>query len=164
MSLNNIQLSGSVCKNLFSHSLVQVNESKLEKEELVQKKIESLGNNFKRVFFIVNDDSCQFLPDEEMEMLIKLLSACKLAMEDISLVNFHFHPLTYQMISETFEPKKILLFGVSTSQLQLPFAIPDFQLQAFNNQLYMAAPSLTELLNNKELKKNLWASLQKIFL
>lgn len=164
MSLNNIQLISETCKTLFKSNLVQILETDGEEKQSVETKIECLGENGQRIFFLVNDDSSRFLGNEEMEMLIKLLSACKLTVADIALVNFHFNPLNYQMISENFESKKILLFGVSTTQLNLPFTIPFFQIQSFHNQLYVAAPQLKDFLNNKELKKELWACLQKLFL
>jgi hypothetical protein len=164
MSLNNIHLPAETCKTLFNRNLVQVLETDATEKQLIEKKVECLGENRQRIFFLVNDGSCRFVSDEEMAMLIKLLSACKLTIADITLVNFYFNPLNYQLISEVFESKKILLFGVSTTQLELPFAIPYFQVQSFQNQLYVAAPPLKDLLNNKELKKELWICLQKLFL
>ena len=163
MSLNNIQLSGEACKNLFQNNLVQLIKTGT-KEKSVSTKTESLGENLQKIFFLVNDPSCRFLTDDEMEMVTKLLSACKLSMADITLVNFHFNPMDYHLISEMFGSKKLLLFGVSSTQLELPFSIPFFQVQSFNDQLYMAAPPLKNFLNNKDLKKELWTSLQKLFL
>ncbi|MEO8854195.1 MAG: hypothetical protein ABI359_10470 [Ginsengibacter sp.] len=163
MSLNNIQLSGETCKNLFQSNLIQLTNTDSQ-EKPVSTKTDSLGENLQKIFFLVNDPSCRFLADDEMEMVTKLLSACKLSMADIALVNFHFNPMDYQSISKMFEPKKILLFGVSSTQLDLPFSIPFFQVQSFHEQLYMTAPPLRDLLNNKELKKELWISLQKLFL
>jgi hypothetical protein len=57
----------------------------------------------------------------------------------------------------------MLLFGVDTSDLELPFTIPFFQIQNFNSQEYLTAPALKDLLENKNLKKDLWKSLQKLF-
>ena len=163
MSLNNIQLSGEACKNLFQNNLVQLIKTGT-KEKSVSTKTESLGENLQKIFFLVNDPSCRFLTDDEMEMVTKLLSACKLSMADIALVNFYFNPMDYHSISEMFGSKKLLLFGVSSVQLELPFSIPFFQVQSFHDQLYMTAPPFRDFLNNKELKKELWTSLQKLFL
>ena len=163
MSLNNIQLSGEACKNLFQNNLVQLIKIGPETKS-VSTKTESLGENLQKIFFLVNDPSCRFLTDAEMEMVTKLLSACKLSMADIALVNYHFNPMDYHSISEMFGSKKLLLFGVSSTQLELPFSIPFFQVQSFHDQLYMTAPPLKNFLNNKDLKKELWTSLQKLFL
>jgi hypothetical protein len=40
---------------------------------------------------------------------------------------------------------------------------PSFQIQSYQNQQYLWAPSLEELENDKAQKITLWNSLQKIF-
>ena len=164
MSLDNIQLSAETCSILFNHNLIGDLASNPEADSQNKIKINALGGNQKHVVFLVNDGSCKFLPDEEMELLTKLVSACKLTMNDISLVNFNSNPVNYHLLNEQFQYEKILIFGVSTSALELPFDIPNFQIQQFQQQLYLTAPPLKEFLNNVELKKELWQSLQKLFL
>src|SRR5690242_6585405 len=88
MSLDNIQLSTQTCEILFSHNLIGDQASKPKAQTQEKIKIECLGENKKQVVFIVNDPSSKFLADEEMEMLTKLVSACKMTMKDIALVNF----------------------------------------------------------------------------
>ncbi len=164
MSLDDIQLSDEACVILFEHDLVE-DQSSAEKENSAEKiKINSLGANKKHVLFIVNDPSSKFLPDEEMELLTNLVSASKLSMEDIALVNFNSNKVNYLQLKEQFYPKKVLIFGISTAELELPFDIPHFQIQHFEEQVYLTAPSLKEFFNNKVLKKELWISLQKLFL
>ncbi|MEO8820917.1 MAG: hypothetical protein ABI267_08900, partial [Ginsengibacter sp.] len=131
-----------------------------------QNKIEirSLGDNQKQILFLVNNSSTEFLPDDEMALLTNLISACKLSMADIALVNFNFHKKNYREFDAQFKPKKIMIFGIKTSELDLPFAVPNFQIQPFHQQFYLTAPSLNNFLNNKNLKKELWICLQKLFL
>jgi len=160
MNLDNIQLSHQICQNLFRETLIEINEEKAGKEI----KISSLGENEQQILFLIKDADHKFLADEEMALLSNLIAACKLSMADIALVNFYFTPLTYSDFINHFHPKKILLFGVTTEELNLPFTIPFFQIQQFQQQLYLPAPSLKILLDNKDLKKELWISLQKLFL
>jgi hypothetical protein len=164
MSLDNIQLSDQTCAILYSHNLIedQVSTVKATSNEKIE--INSLGENRKHVLFLVNDSSCKFLPDEEMDLLTKLVSACKLSMADIALLNFNSSKYNYLQFNNAFHPKKILIFGIKTSELELPFDIPHFQVQNFQEQLYLTAPTLKEFLNNTALKKELWISLQKLFL
>jgi hypothetical protein len=164
MSLDNIQLSDQTCAILFSHNLIEDQASNGEPESQEKIKIDCLGENQKHVLFLVNDPSNKFLGDEEMEMLLKLIAACKLSMADIALVNFQSNRIHYRQLNVQFNPKKILIFGVSTAELELPFEIPYFQVQQFQQQFYLTAPSLKDLLDNTDLKKELWISLQKIFL
>jgi hypothetical protein len=160
MSLDNIQLSKETCKNLFAKNLVEL-EEKGDKKEIA---ISSLGENQQQILFIVNEPEQRFLPDDEMSLLSNLITACKLSMADIALVNFYHNRFDYQDFATQFHPIKILLFGVSTEELNLPFTIPFFQIQQFQEQLYLTAPSLKNFLDNKDLKKDLWTSLQKLFL
>jgi hypothetical protein len=164
MSLDNIQLSHQTCAILFSHNLIEDQPSNLEAESDEKIEIASVGENHKHVLFLVNDPSCKFLPDEEMDLLTNLVSACRLSMNDIALVNFNRNKFNYLQFKQQFHPKKILVFGVSNAELELPFDIPHFQIQAFEEQLYLTAPALKEFLTNKPLKKDLWISLQKLFL
>jgi len=164
MSLNDIQLSDITCQMLFEKSLIAKagthNGQKVSKEV----KISSLGENQKNILFLVNELDHRYLPDDEMEMLSNLIIACKLSMADIALVNYHYNQYPYPQFNDYFKPKIILLFGVSTAAMDLPFTIPFFQIQNFQQQLFLTAPSLADFLENKNLKKDLWISLQKLFL
>ncbi|MGN6248166.1 MAG: hypothetical protein ACTHNG_07405 [Ginsengibacter sp.] len=104
------------------------------------------------------------MADEEMEMLTKLVSACKMTVKDIALVNFTQNTFNYQEVNEQFKPEKVLLFGVANGQIGLPFEMPYFQIQNYSGQFYLSAPSLKELLNDKKLKAELWTALQNLFL
>lgn len=162
MSLDNIQLSKENCVNFYSKNLVAAGSFV---EEQIEKKItiNSLGENLQKVLFIVKDPEHKFLADDEMTLLSNLIAACKLSMADISLVNYHSNQYDYQQFGEQFHAQKILLFGVKTGDLNLPFEIPFFQIQSFQKQHYMTAPLLKDFLNNTDLKKQLWTGLQKLF-
>jgi hypothetical protein len=164
MSLDTIQLSDQTCAILFPHNLVEDQPSKVKAVCYEKIKIDSLGANHKHVLFLVNNPAYKFLPEEEMQLLTNLVSACKLSMDDIALVNFNSNKLNYFQFIEQFHPQKILVFGVSNKELELPFDIPHFQIQHFQEQFYLTAPSLKDFLENKGLKKELWMSLQKLFL
>lgn len=185
MSIDTIQLPGHLCQIMYTNSLIEASKTiekkahKLQPEIIkndiissvpvkeIQAKtiINSLGENKGNILFLVNNDQNKFLADDEMKLLSDLLTACKITMADIALVNYHQHPeLNYQELSHQFQPKKVLIFGITTSELQLPFTIPFFQIQKFQEKIYMVSPSLSDFLNNKELKMSLWNSLKKIFL
>jgi hypothetical protein len=164
MSLDNIELSGQSCEILFRRNLIADSISEMTADSQEKSEIRSLGDNQKQILFLVNNTSSGFLPDEEMELLTNLIIACKLSMADIALVNFNSNKKNYQDFNDQFNPKKILIFGIETNELKLPFTIPYFQIQPFHQQFYLTAPPLNEFLNNKNLKKELWVCLQKLFL
>lgn len=164
MSLNDIQLSKNTRRILFTKNLTDVSSSVKSGNESAANKINSLGGNEKNILFLVNDPENKFLGDEEMNLLSNLITACKLTMADIALVNSVNTKISYQQLLNHFQPKKLLLFGIETSELELPFTIPHFQIQPFQEQLYLTSPPLNQLLSNTDLKKELWIRLQKLFL
>jgi len=164
MSLDNIQLSDQTCAILYPNTLIETKEKKSEGKIKTGDSINTLGQNQSQILFIVNNPAHKFLSDDEMDLLAKLLTACNLSMADIALVNYHFNKYNYHEFNRQFGSKKILIFGVKNAELELPFDIPHFQVQQFQNQLYLTAPGFETFLKNTGLKRQLWASLQKLFL
>ena len=165
MSIDNIQIPGHLCQKMFTKSLLDPTKSNAANTISKKIKITSLGENEGNILFLVNNTQNKFLADDEMKLLSDLLSACKISMIDIALVNYNQHPkMNYHELIDQFQSKKILIFGVTATDLELPFTIPFFQIQQFQEQLYMISPSLGGFINNVELKKELWNSLKKIFL
>jgi LytS/YehU family sensor histidine kinase len=164
MSLDNIQLPAIVLQDLFKNSLIDLNDGKASVQVAEVTAFAYLGKNEKRVTIIVNDTNTIYLPDEELNFLMGILSACKLSMADVALVNISKTlTINYTEIEEQLHAEKILLFGVTPSQLQLPLQFPNYQIQKYNNQVYVAAPALKVLQGDKEEKTKLWNCLKQVF-
>lgn len=164
MTIDNIHLSDFLCHNLFKNNLIGQEEVDKTSEKAEKKKIPHLGLNQKQILFVVNNADNKYLEDAEMEMLTNLLTACKLSVADIALVNYaHGTQVTYEDLIAEFKSDKLLVFGISTGDLKLPFNVPDFQIQKFKEQTYLFNPSMNAILNDVHLKKNLWNSLKKLF-
>lgn len=164
MSLDNIQLAGFLYPSIFKNNLVVIQSKNTVKTLKKESKINFLGGNEKKIIFIGKDNQNKFLGDNQMKFLNDLLSACHLTMADIAFLNFRENNnLTYHDLTEQLSPKKVLIFGVTAKELDLPFAIPFFQVQNFHEQVYLISPPLEEIQHSKELKKQLWNCFQKIF-
>jgi hypothetical protein len=165
MNIDKIELNSFTCQSLFSNKLV---DSKLSGEintKLENSAIDFLGDNRKKVVFVVNNDKEKYVSNEEMALLNNLLAACKLSLGDISLVNFYpARNIDYEIINERFNAKYILLFGITCAQIGLPFNIPHFQVQKFQDQTYLFNPPFNDLLTDKNSKSALWICLKKMFL
>ena len=164
MSLDNIQLSKKERQIIFTKNLVEIRQERGPNPVSKENEFKSLGGNQQQVLFLVKDSQNKFLPDDEMNLLSNLILACKLSMADIALVNTYNTSFNYMDLNHHFQPKKVLMFGINTSELELPFAIPFFQIQQFREQLYITSPPLKDFIHNKDLKKDLWICLQKLFL
>ena len=164
MSLDNIQLPAIVLQDLFKNSLIDLNDGKASAQVAEVTAFAYLGKNEKRIAIIVNDTNTIYLPDEELNFLMGILSACKLSMADVALVNISKTlSINYPEIEEQLHAEKILLFGVAPAQLQLPLQFPNYQIQKYNNQVYVAAPALNVLQGDKEEKTKLWNCLKQVF-
>lgn len=164
MSLDKIQLPAFLYQSIFKKNLVVIKSENTVKPSKKESKINFLGGNEKKIIFIGKDDKNKFLGDNQMKFLNDLLNACHLTMADIAFLNFRENnAFSYNDLTEQLSPKKILIFGVTAKELDLPFAIPFFQVQNFHEHVYLISPSLEEIQLNKELKKQLWNCFQKIF-
>lgn len=163
MSLDNIHLPVFVIQDLFKKSLVDL--SAVEPKKISKsKEIDFFGGNAQHIVLLVNNPAETFISEVQLTFLSGILNACKLTLEDIAIINIASSPsLSYKTISDNLNPKIILMFGVSPDNIQLPFLIPSFQRQTYNNQMYLSIPDLSKLENDKDLKRKLWAELQQIF-
>jgi hypothetical protein len=126
-----------------------------------------LGNNNRNISIVVNDAQAIHLQDELVNILSAILSACKLNLADVAIVNTSTQPVTDTLIRQELSPRVVLLFGVETTAVDLPFSIPMYKTQAFNNCTYLQVASLEKMSgtsNEAKLEKSrLWVCLKTIF-
>ncbi len=169
MSLKSIQLPPIVISKLYNYCLVDVNNYCLvdvnndkKNTEIAKSDNFFLRGNDKNIFLLVNNTEVPFLTDNQLDFLSGILSACKLNLADVAIIN-----LNKTAKKEMFEfpmASKIIAFGIKASAIGLPFSIPEFQVQLFNNQTYIFAPELSIIQKETHLKRKLWVSLKEVFL
>lgn len=164
MSLDNIQLPASILAGLYNKSLYDLNPYEPEQISTLDNNISFLGDNIKRITILVDDKEAIYLADDQLSFLLGILTACKLTMADVAVINLDKNKLcTYKEISNTLKPEKVLLFGLSPDTVGLPLQFPHYQIQHFNNQVYLSSASLLQLQADKAEKMKLWNCLKKIF-
>lgn len=164
MSLDNIQLVPFLVQQLYKKSLVELDS--INKESIIANNvtIPFLGKNERNILVVVKEADAVFLPDADLNLLIRILSACKLSLADIALINFDKNAaVDYTILMKEFTPELILLFGINPGELQFPLHFPNYQLQQYNHQTYISSASFNILNKNKEEKTKLWDCLQKHF-
>ncbi len=143
MSLDNIKLPASVIGDLYKNSLVlsDNNISTVAETPSTKVSFNVLGHNQQGIIIVVADDETLYLPDEQLNFLMGILTACKLTMQDVAIINIKKNKnVSYQNITGELKAKKILLFGVEPELLSLPLQFPAYQLQSYNNQVYLSSP------------------------
>ena len=166
MSLDNIPLPAFIIQGLFHRTLVDLNHDEKSFDYAQDEKgdLNFFGGNKQNIILLVNHQDVGFISDSQLTFLSGILNACKLTLEDIGLLNIASYPaISYKLISETFHPRIIMMFGISSEEIQLPFVMPEYQRQSYNSQIYLSIPNLQSLEENKELKRKLWMVLQQIF-
>ena len=164
MSLDNIPLPPIVIQELFKHSLIDLQIEQAPEIKSAQNSFPVLGNNSKNILIIVHSDNAIYLPDEQLNFLLGILSACSLTMGDVAILNIKkSKDVNYKTLSAGLRLEKIFLFGVKPGQIGLPLDFPHYQIQQFNQQTYLTAPMLSLLQDDKAEKTKLWNCLKQIF-
>ena len=179
MSLNDIHLPLAAIADLYKTVLIEdkgfvVKKNETEnlspegiketKQANLSPALTFLGNNKKHVVIIVNYQDALYIPDDKLAFLTTILTACKLNLADIALLNFaNAGKISYKDFFETVPAKSVIFFGVQPDMLSIPMNFPFFQVQHFDNVDYLSSPPLDEIEADKTLKGNLWTCLKKIF-
>ncbi len=163
MSLNQLKLPKSVLTALYKNGLVCIEKKSIPKGQ-VNDGLPYLGDNLKNIAIIVSDSSAAYLSDKALKFLSGVLSACNLSLADVAIINIYkTSDPDYSLISKTLDPRVTLLFGASPTALRLPLHFPEYQIQRYNQQIYLSAPPLEFIENEKAEKQKLWNCLKTIF-
>ena len=138
----------------------------VKKEEPVAYK--TLGNNKQQITVVVNCPNDAYVPEADLAFLTKMLSACKLNMADVAIVNYASAPIAIDRLKTQLQPKTLLLLGVEPGDIQLPISFPAFKEQPYAGTTYLFTPALSQLNQETEdakvLKRQLWDCLKRMFL
>jgi hypothetical protein len=126
-----------------------------------------LGNNNKQITIIVKELDAAFINDQHLQFLSNILTACKLNLGDIALINQANTPLLFTEIEQKNQPKFLILFDISPNELLIPLAIQPYDIVGYKNCQMLIAPSL-QVMNGDSIaakteKGKLWMSLKKMF-
>lgn len=161
MSLDDLQLPPFLIGELYRNNLVDL---KIPDNIVTANDISYLGGNRKKSVFLAREKNAKYLEDSQLQFFTQLITACKLQMEDIALINIEgMDSITYKKLNSLLDSQTVVGFGLKTRDLDLPFDIPKYQVQKFENTLYMMSSSIVSLLDNPAEKKLLWTALKKMF-
>ena len=163
MSLKNIHLPEILLADLYTVPLVCV-QNTAEAPTSTATGFKFLGSNQKQITILVNVSDATFLTDKSFAFLTGILNACKLNMADVAVINLNQSTNNhYLSLNNITRPKIKLLFGVTPQEIGLPIHFPHFQVQPYNNVVYLCAPDLSSIEEDKSLKAQLWAGLKSVF-
>jgi hypothetical protein len=167
MNSENNLLPPFVIASLYKNELVLIDNQKGAAPQQIQKPISYLGDNKKKITILLQDTTAVHVADESLQFLTAILAACKLNMGDVAIVNTVHQPVQYTQIKTALKPCTIILFDISAAAIALPFEVPQYQVQQYDNcTLLFSAPlqSMLEKTDAAKLEKGkLWNALKKTF-
>ena len=175
MSFENIQLTDDQVAELYGKQLVVVekddNDRKLAAKPVTPAIVAEpvsltaplqgiTGKNKKHFVWMVEEHYFPYLNDADFQFLGDVLTACKMNMEDIALVNVannrnHFDELVQQL-----QPKFIVASGVQVDAL--PIQPADYRVQQQQEYLLCCTETLEAIRNDKSKKSKLWLALKQM--
>lgn len=160
MDINSINLTPQLTAALYTNTLVETAYDTTPQPPAIN----YLGNNQKHILIVTANAPEAFLTDNELAFLTNILAACKLSMADVAIVNkAQYTVADYAEVLDLLQSKTVILFGVDPLAFGLPINFPHFQLQSFHQHIYLYAPALKEIEQDKGLKGKLWSSLKNLF-
>ena len=145
---------------LYANSLVGV-VNKPKKETVDSLKF--LGGNSKNILILVRDVENVHIGESDLIFLTKMLSACKLTIDDVAILNKDKFELNLNEINLKLAPKVVLLFGVAPTELDMPIVFPEYHVQHYNNMQFLLSDKLHVITNDTVRKTSLWNCLKKLF-
>lgn len=169
-----IQLPAFVVADLYKDTLVVLDEHAFRQTEgpvFTGVKTEDIplyaGSNLQHICIVLYDTAHPFADEDSLLLLSNLLAALNYHLADAAIINYHRTPVDYTIIFKALQPRVCLLFGITTKALKLPFVIPDYQLQRFEECTFLQACAINEMKANddkaKAEKRKLWNCLKSAF-
>jgi hypothetical protein len=175
MGINQIRLSAESIAALYPEALVAEKDTDQPvnnfKTGLTQNKKDPgyswLGKNLLSICFLVNYPDVDFIPDDQLVFLQKILTACKISLNDIALINTNRAPVEWQVLKTSFQPGIVFFWGDPPVITGLKQNFPDMTISTWEN-IQILPVMQSELMSRDnprglDLKRNLWISLKKLF-
>lgn len=126
-----------------------------------------LGKNQRRVSVIARYADDPYIPEDHLQFLIKILSACKLNLGDVAILNDSVANIEIARLKTQLQPAFILMFDIEPTEIGLPISFPLLKPQSYDGAQFLCIPPISAMMEENEtakgLKKQLWESLKKIF-
>ncbi len=164
MSLDNFQIPINLLPELYSNSLVLLDDKQPKSISLIRDNFDFLGGNKKNILILVNVADFVHLSDDNLQFLTNVLAACKLSIADVAILNLHrLSQYDEILLKDFFKPNTIIYFDIDFSNLDTVIPNQLYEVTTITNINYLRTQSLQLIAENIEAKKQLWNCLKMIF-
>ena len=127
-----------------------------DSKKVVATDFEYLGDNNKYFLILISDPIHTRINSVHQEMLVKIMSAKKLELRDLAIVNIsRYHKANFTSLKAFFTCNRLVLFGVDPILIGLP-AIALNKPEQKNSVHIMATYGLEEMRNSPDKKREFW--------
>jgi hypothetical protein len=175
MSFDNIQLTDDQLADFYGKQLVLVEKGdNTAKAETIAAKpalkaepavaaapLQGItGKNKKQFVWLVEEHYFPYLNDADFQFLGDVLTACKMNMEDIALVNVANNRNHFDELLQQLQPKFVIASGVQVDAL--PIQPADYRVQDQEGYFICSTESLEAIRLDKSKKSKLWLALKQM--
>ena len=129
--------------------------------------IKYLGEHLKQVTIIVKDELAVYLNENDLTLLSSILSACKLTLADVALINVAQQKLSLHEILNVLPSKLVMIFDVSSITLKIKFPTTLYKSIQLGDTYLLFSNSLSLMQGGDQSAKlekgKLWAILKSLF-
>ena len=129
--------------------------------------IKYLGEHLKQVTIIVKDELAVYLNENDLTLLSSILSACKLTLADIALINVAQQKLSLHEILNALPSKLVMIFDVSSTTLKIKLPTTLYKSIQLGDTYLLFSNSLSLMQGGDQSAKlekgKLWAILKQLF-
>ena len=130
-------------------------------------KIAFLGGFARKILIVVNEPGTLHLPDDELDMLGKMLTALRFSIADVAIVNIAAQQTNFMAVYNQLPATTSIWLGVEPASLGVPMKFPHFQLQKWMDCAFLYSPALKTMKGDspeiKQVKRSLWETMKKMF-
>ena len=170
----NIAIEDKILPNQKEEEIVAIEELPLKeikeevKEEIKipdtistpQTDFKYLGENNKYILIIVKEPEADFLKSVDLTFLLKILSAKKLTLDDVAIINTEKNEaLDFDSLKNFFACTKIITFGINPKSLQIDTAVAN-KISIFKNTPILGTWDLPKLQADTSKKTIFWNELK----
>jgi len=146
-------------------SAIFLNDSENEQGKLdidsQKSQLKSIGENQKKIL-IISNHSIDDTSSNEHQLLINMLKAVKLDLNDVKLFEYSEKVIFKKLIS-LYEAEICLFFGIIPKDINLNIIGQYYRILPFHNRKIVFAEELSIINDKKESKEAIWKNLKKLF-
>lgn len=131
-----------------------------ENKKQVSTDFKYLGENNKYILIIVKEPNFEFLKQDDLGFLLKILAAKKLELKDVAIINLEkYNSLNFDDLKAFFACNRIITFGINPQAIQIEGAVANKK-SSFKETQILGTWDLAKLQQDVKKKAIFWDELK----